>query len=251
MILFGCDRTSLHIVERDVNNCLGKVVQWATLNSLVINPHKSKAIMFGGRGELDIFVGQDRVEFVEQHRCLGILLDARLSFEPHVNMVQRTVYSILRRIYSTNMCFPTWVKARLAKVILMPHILYGLEIVSGTFDYVKQRIRRIVNTIDHITEHVKSLLGMHFDSFINFKCLNFFYKVIRSGVPDLVRDMFSFSLSSRNTQIIIPRIINLAFEKSFVVRIARIWNPLPVDLRVFSHTNNAFRLKLLVYLTQN
>lgn len=43
--------------------------------------------------------------------------------------------------------------------------------------------------------------------------------------------------------------IQFSVEKSNVTRVVRIWNQLPVELRVFSHSKNAFRLKCSEYLS--
>lgn len=257
-LVFSHDRESIDVLERRINLCLTRVSDWLSMNSLSINPSKTKAILFSNQSyELDIVLGQSRVAFVEHHKCLGVVLDSKLCFEMHIDSVQRNVYFTLRRLYSLNIYLPISIKTRLAHALLMPAILYGLEVISGTSEGMLLKLKRIINSVvrfiynirrrEHISEYITQFLGVSSELFIGYRNIFLFYKVIKAGVPTILRDMFNFSLSSRNTQILIPRIFNLTFERSFIVRIARIWNYLPIELRNFSHSNNAFRLKLLDY----
>ena len=155
------------------------------------------------------------------------------------------------------MYIPFHVKARLAHALLMPQVIYCLEVISGTSMDMLAKLRRIVNMIvrfvfnvkrwDHISFYVRQFLGCSFLNFVKFRNLILFHSVIKKGFPSSLVNKFEFLRSTRNPQIFIPRIYRLSFERSFVVRIARCWNYLPHDLRVFSHSNNAFRLKLLNY----
>lgn len=255
-ILFSENRNYSNVLETNINACLGRILQWTLHNSLAINPRKTKAILFGGHGEdLNISVDSNLIEFVEYHKCLGVTIDKRLSFDPHIDGVYHRVYGILRRLYSVNIFLPYWVKKRLAHALLMPQILYGLEVISGTTGFNIDKLKRVMNMVvrfvygikrrEHISEHVELFLGTSFNNYVTLRNLMFFQKVMKSGRPVLLCDMFNFSRSIRNTQIFIPRIFCSIFERSFVVRVARWWNQLPIELRVFSHSNNAFRLKLL------
>lgn len=250
-------------LENVINDNLNRILLWTNSNSLFINPSKTKAMLFGSANQfasnLNIFVENSRVEFVSHHRCLGVILDNKLSFENHINCIHSKLYVILRRIYSTNVCLPFKIKCKLAHALLMPQILYGIELISGSNVEQLLRLNRAVNVVtrfvykvrrrEHISEFVKRFLGCSFANFVEFRNLFLFYKVIKSGIPLPLCNNFSFSHSSRRPQIIIPRIYNSSFEKSFVVRIARTWNQLPNDLRLFAHSNNVYRFKLFEYFS--
>lgn len=261
-LLFCEDRVLTNVLVNKINFCLNQAVQWTRQNYLSINPTKTKAIMFGSNvEELSISVGNTLVEFVEYYKCLGVIIDKKLSFEPHINYVHSKVCGVLRRLYSLSIYLPPWVKKRLAHALLMPQIIYGLEVISGTPACNFLKLKRVMNTVvrfvynirrrQHISDHVKLYLGTSFSNFVDLRNLILFYKVIKSGLPVPLFDCFNFSRSSRNTQIVIPRIFNSVFERSFLIRVARCWNQLPIELRVFSHSNNAFRLKLFNYFLSN
>lgn len=258
-LLFNGNRVFSDILENSINSCLDRVLQWTTVNSLAINSSKTKAIMFGPTNrfflDLNIFLGEEEIEFVSHHRCLGVVLDCKLSFKSHIDALVGKVWGSLRKIYCTHIFLPFHVKRRLAQALLMSQVLYGLEVVSCTIGTNFTRLKRIVNNIvrfvynvrrwDHISDYVQRFLGCSFEDFVKYRSLILFHKVIKSGKPLALCEQFVFSRSTRNPHVFIPRIVRGMFERSYVVRVARCWNRLPYELRIFSHTSNVFRLKLL------
>ena len=230
-----------------------------------INGLKTKAIVFNPFDRFntcfDIFIDGVRVEFLDQIRCLGIMLDNKLNYDSHIDQTFCRVLQTLRKIQSTNVFYPKIIRYKLAYSLLMSQILYGLEVISGTIATNLSRINRIVNTIvrfvynvkrrEHISRYVKSFLGCSFVDFIKLRGLIHFYKAMRASFPLPFLKTFTFSRSTRNPQIFIPRIANSFYERSFLVRVARCWNHLPIELRIFSHSNNAFRLKLLRFFSND
>lgn len=258
-VLLSTSRHFPDVLEANVNYCLNIIAKWLGDNSLSVNPLKSKAMLFGPVGTqlpvLDVSVCNSRIEFVSQQNCLGVLIDNRLSFEAHFDCIYQKIGYTLRKIYSMGIFLPVEVKKKLAHSLMMPNILYCLEVFSGATATRLKILERAVNSItrfvfnvrrrEHISEYVKNFLGCYFFQFVNIRNLVFFYNIIKSGVPNILINKFSFSRSTRNKQILIPQIRCSFFGRSFVVRVARCWNCLPYDLRIFSHSNNVFRLKLL------
>lgn len=258
-LLFTTDCDFHDVLVSNINYSLDKTSTWLRENSLSVNPSKSKAMLFCPPAtqlpNFELFLCNSRIEFVSQHRCLGVIIDTRLSFAAHFSLVFSRITCTLRSIYSIRIFLPVEVKKKLAHALMMPHVLYGLEVVSGALAKNLKIMERAVNSIarfvfnvrrrDHISEYVRNLLGCSFYQFMSLRNLVFFYRIIKSGVPRFLRNKFTFSRSVRNKQILIPRTNCSLYEKSFVVRVARLWNHLPHDLRIFSHSNNVFRLKLL------
>lgn len=128
--------------------------------------------------------------------------------------------------------------------------------MPGSFNEIKNRTKQNaivryaykVNRRAHISGFVESFLGCAFSSFISLRNLLYFFRVIKNGQPTQLCSRFFFTHSTRKPQIVIPRIRVSFFERSFIVRVARCWNFLPIELRLFNHSNNAFRLKLLAHL---
>ncbi|KAI8125992.1 RNA-directed DNA polymerase from mobile element jockey [Lucilia cuprina] len=260
-LLFRSGLDFKDVLISNINFCLRSILEWTSDNSLCINPNKTKAIMFGPTNrffaDLNIFLGDVRIDFVDQLKCLGVMLDCKLSFAHHIDLLSFRVFGILRKLYSTNLYLPSRVRYKLAYALLMSQILYGFEVITGTSAMYLNRIRRLINAVvrfvynirirEHISSHVLRFLHCSFYDFVNFRNMIFFYRVIKNCKPLPLYCSFMFTRSIRNPQILIPRISSSFMEKSFLVRIARWWNVLPYYLRTFSQSNNVFKLKLLQF----
>lgn len=263
-VQFVCysDAEFLDVLEEGVNYVIREVVTWAYDNGFCVNPVKTKVMGFGFEtNDINIIINGVRVIFVDKIKCLGVVIDNLLNFSPHINYLSSRVSFILKRLYSLNIYLPCAVRRRVAMAVLMPHILYGIEVFSGAGNYVLERFRVIFNRIiryvfglrirDHVTQHTLNFLRTSFENFIAIRTLLFFYKCIVNGNPDYIVDNFNFSRSTRNPQIIFPiRRLN-TFGKSYQIRVSKIWNGLPRDLRKFSYSLPSYKSKLLKFAELN
>ena len=143
----------------------------------------------------------------------------------------------------------------------MPHILYCIEVISGTigrefnhFNRIFNRIVRFVYNVgyrQHITPYVQTFLGCSFYNYVVFRLLFFFHKVKHNGFPKYLVDNFHLNNSDRNPQFLYPVFHSTFFERSFQMRLSRMWNFLPRDLKSFSFSPQVFRRKLMLYLSFN
>ncbi|XP_075162722.1 uncharacterized protein LOC142235352 [Haematobia irritans] len=128
--------SSISDISALANSVLVDVENWVTLNGLDVNSSKSKAMCFlTGRGvqrEPEIVFGGVRISIVDEMKCLGVVLDCRLDFGTHINCIRSRIIFTLRRLYSLNTFLPRYVRERVASALLMSHIYYCLEVVSGT-----------------------------------------------------------------------------------------------------------------------
>ena len=94
MVLFADDTSLIFKINRratnldDVNNALLQVHDWFTANNLVLNGKKTKCIRFAlpnvKSSDCDIILNQEKLEFVDKTVFLGITLDSRLQWGPHL-----------------------------------------------------------------------------------------------------------------------------------------------------------------------
>lgn len=155
------------------------------------------------------------------------------------------------------MYLPQNVRKKLAFALLMSNISYCIEVVSGVSRDNFNKIQRLFNMVvrfvfglkrfDHVSAHAVQFLGVPFELYVNQRLLLVLYKTIRYDSPELLRANFVFSRSTRNTQLLLPRFSSSIFERSFAVRVIRIWNHLPNYLRTFSFTVHMFKNNYLQY----
>lgn len=94
MVLFADDTSLIFKINRrtnnydEVNNAIVKVQNWFTVNNLVLNDKKTKCIRFvlpNVQGnDCDILLNGKKLEFVKETTFLGITVDEKLQWGPHI-----------------------------------------------------------------------------------------------------------------------------------------------------------------------
>ena len=260
-LLFTGDRHYEDVMEAQMKYTIANMSKWLKSNKLEINISKTKAMGFNlsGCAPINVVFSNAVIPFQSHIKCLGVTIDENLKFEEHINCISQRINFLLRRLYNINVELPLRTKATVAHSLLMPHIIYGLEIYSGTIKKNTGIVKRIMNKIlryvynfriqDHSTPYMIKFLGCDFHAFITSRSMTTFYKVMKFQVPQELSDSFRFSRSRRNRQIIIPKIKNTQYEHSFMVRIARCWNSLPSDLKNFRVCPRTFNSQLVQHLS--
>lgn len=264
-LVFACSRDFPDVLEAVINFSLDRLHDWMLLNNFTINASKTRAIMFrtGYRGVCypRVNIRGTDVHFVESLKCLGTVIDHYLNFSEQIDAVSRRVTSGLRRLYHCGLYLPTRVKYTLAHTLLMSHVNYCLEVDSGTLGYNMAKFENIVKRIvrfvygisyrDHVSTAIIDFLGCSVQQYLRLRNLMFFYKIIKTGVPNYLKLKFQFLRSGRNPQIVEPLITCSIYERSFLIRTARNWNYLPLNLRTFTLSCNVFKTRLLSYLLRS
>ncbi|XP_075151130.1 uncharacterized protein LOC142225241 [Haematobia irritans] len=117
-----------------MNDELVAVSTWCRDNFIEVNAAKSKCITFNGSNfsSLNFFINNSVIDKVDCIKVLGFYVDNRLNFDRHINKVISNITFQLRRIYRAGSSLPFTIRRRIGLGLLMPHIMYGLEVFSGT-----------------------------------------------------------------------------------------------------------------------
>ena len=196
-------------------------------NKLKINANKTKAMLFNSLGAIDLqfnlLLNNTQIEFVSKWKCLGIILDNKLTFEAHIQSLSTSINFTLKRLYSLNVHLPLCVRKTVAQSLLVSRLLYGLEVYSGTLERHTAEIRRLFNRVvrfvfniklrDSVSDAVIDFLNLSVDNFIKSRLLILFYKLICQDSPRYLVDLFCFGRSTRNTQLVVPYINSSLFER--------------------------------------
>lgn len=89
-------------MELQVKNDLGKYLEWLEGSKLVINLTKTNYLIFKPtrKPELDLSMkfNNTEIERVQSTKYLGIILDEKLSWKPHIEKISKKVYPIIGAI---------------------------------------------------------------------------------------------------------------------------------------------------------
>ncbi|KAI8118825.1 RNA-directed DNA polymerase from mobile element jockey [Lucilia cuprina] len=254
-LLFKGDSMFPEVLQASIDHTVDLLCNWMSDNCLSVNPFKTKAMLFGdsGNNNFTIVLNNNFIEFVDKIKCLGIFIDTKLTFDSHVNSVISKVNFMLRKLYSLDLLLPFYIKERVIHGLIMPIFLYGLEVYSGTLGYIIKRVRLAFNRVmrylyslklsQHVSCYVSKFLGFTFEDFIKFRCLLHFYKIYKLKNPQYLVELFEFGRSIRNKQLKIPMLTSI-LERSFLVRISRDFNKLPISLREFNLSVCTYKKKL-------
>lgn len=240
-----------------INDDLGRISNWANENYIKINPRKTQAMAFGrvhDNSTPSIFLNGHCVPLSNSAKCLGVTIDSNLKFSNHINNVIAKVGLTLRKLYSLSCFLPFQVRYRLAHAVLMPHMLYCMEVYSGTnASLIKEcqmcfnRIIRFVYNLqsrDHVSEYTLQFIGCSFLDFIKIRICFLFYKIIKYRQPLHMADEYNFLRTTRSTQIQIESFSTSTYELSFHNRVTKVYNSLPSNLKLFSQSAKVFKKSL-------
>ena len=143
----------LSFSSKDIDFCLTKVTEdlrliaaWCCTNKLLIDPSKTKLILFGIR-ELLSKIPDVRVPFLSQNlapvpgiKDLGIILDSNLTFNEHVNTLTSSLISTLYQISKVGHLFSKSVPFTILNCLVFGKLFCCSTVSSGT---LKQNIHKL------------------------------------------------------------------------------------------------------------
>ena len=103
------DDTTIYYISKDVktivdalNSILVKIYNWCQENKLTMHAGKTKAMLISGIpfiGPLrEIKFGESTILFKDQSKCLGVIIDNKLSWRPQVDAVCKQYATKLKQL---------------------------------------------------------------------------------------------------------------------------------------------------------
>ena len=147
-----CDDSSLSAhnrsivrLQRVLQDSINDVSLWCVSNRMVLHPHKSKCMVITTRQKhqlcplrLNLSINSAALEQVKVHRLLGVLIDEKLTWHPHIDFVLKKVSRnlfLLTKLY--NVISPDAMKMFFYAHCLS-HINYASSVWCNTdFDHLK------------------------------------------------------------------------------------------------------------------
>ena len=95
----------MSIIERQLQLCLNKLQQWATDNGFRFSTTKTVCMHICQKRGLhldpQLFLHQSPIRVVKKTKFLGVIIDRKLSFVPHLKHIKKKVLNLLRVIGNT------------------------------------------------------------------------------------------------------------------------------------------------------
>lgn len=250
---------NLENVVQLLNSDLKRISQWSSRNLLPINSSKTKA-MFISRRQIrnvlpDIIINNEKIEYVDKARNLGVIFQCNLEWDSQVNAQCGKIYAGLRHLRLTAGMLPVSTKLNLFKSLLLPHLSYGLELVSAAaYDRLRVSLNHCVRWVFNlsrfsgVTHLQRQLLGCSFYKFFKFRCLVTLFKIVHHGPQYLVDKLQPFR-STRVRHFVLVHHNTSHYSNTFFVRAINFWNLLPTDIKSI-HSIARFRCECIGWLNE-
>lgn len=156
--LFFSARTIAEMVK-NANAALHNLLQWSTASSLIINPKKTKAILFRPKNKAvgnlpNIVLGSTYVEIVPSIKSIGVTLHENMLWDTHVTDVAKRLAKIVGVLTRVRSLLPQAVKHLIYNCLFHScvsycHLVWGVTTCSNILRLhrlQKKAVRMIANT---------------------------------------------------------------------------------------------------------
>ena len=135
--------TNTSVVCDRVVNCYTNVQNWSENNGLTINKSKTATLIFKRNCTLENLLANNDIQTEESAKFLGVILDSKLTFNEHVDMVAKKVSS---GIYALKVLRDVLPKKELVSVyhaLIGSHLTYGILAWGLTSKHNMERLLRL------------------------------------------------------------------------------------------------------------
>ena len=142
--------STLNELETNCNLELQNLHRWCNANELQINPEKFKAVILlpklnSPEPELDICYNTARISLSDSSKYLGVILDKKLNFQPHLLSLNKRVSRSVGILSKLRYFFPSSTLLLLYHALVLPHLLYGLPIWGSTYESYINKVQVLQN----------------------------------------------------------------------------------------------------------
>ena len=190
--------------------------------------------------------GGEFIPFSREVVSVGITLDSKLTWRPHINQIAKKVNKALYSLRFIRPRTTETLRRRLIETLVQPHLDYCSVVYLDATKELRIRIQRLSNSCvrfifgvrrdQYITLYRKCLGWLRTDSRRSYFAAILMYKIIKMRDPGYLAAFFTEHKprpTSRGPQpeLKIPPATSVTGDPSFQVQSARSWNSLPSSLR--------------------
>ena len=272
-VLFKLNQTSDY--ERAISKitkCTAAIKTWMTANKLKLNDSKTEILTIipprsvGNYLEMDIKIADATVKTTTTAKSLGTTFDTSMTMVPETeNRCKSLLFHLrnirtIRRFISQNAC------EKLVHAVISSRLDYANALLIGlpkkalnplqSIQNIAARIITKTRKYDHITPILRTLHWLPVKARIEFKIICVTYRIIHGSAPEYLCDLVTLRRPDRHlrssAQLVldVPKSRTKMYgDRAFSVAAPRLWNALPVPLRL-EKSYETFKRKLKTYLFQ-
>ena len=232
---------------------LESIAGWCCANRLLINPDKTKLLLFGTRQLVskltDVtvpFLGQ-QLRPVSSAKDLGVILDSGLTFNDHILSLSSSLLFSLCQISRIRHLFSKEVLYIMINSIVFSKLFYCSAVWSGTYKQNIHKLQLLQNfaariltetkKYDHITPVLKTLGWLTIEEQLWLRDVTMIYKCVNNLVPSYIsckigKRSNTHAHNLRNSEDLnLPKCRTAAAQRGFFYRAVKAWNGLNNNTR--------------------
>jgi len=220
-ILFA-DDTSILFSGKDIdltchtlNTELNKLCDWFAVNKLSLNIEKTNYMIFGSgkvSNSVDIVMNEIKINKIEVSKFLGIIIDNKLNWKPHVNYLHSKISRNMGLMYKASKVLNDKAMYTLYSSFVLPYFQYCCEIwghgsasnCTKLFLLQKRAIRIISKSgyREHTTPLFYNFKCLKLHDLVHIKTATFMFNVLHLRAPSKITELFKTNntLHDHNTR---------------------------------------------------
>lgn len=253
-----------------INHDLNAIGAFADSHSLILNPIKTKAVLFGREKDVDehlhgmtISLNGTGIAIMPEAKNLGLIVDNSFRYRKHINNTIGKAYNNLKLLYPFKSTFSKKLKKVLCESFILSLFTYACVVYGPCLDALDaSRVQRVQNACmryifqirkyDSISYKLKELGWLSMHNRVVFHSLILFHSIICGRSPPYLYNKIRYrcdihNINVRNKNLITPPIHNTAlYTRSFSYNIYALYNPLSNCIK--ARSVSAFRCAIYLLL---
>ena len=244
-----CTTLETSVITSDIiNSELYTISNWFKLNKLSLNENKTKAMVFCSKQnrsiQIDLSIGGTQIEFVEEFKYLGIILDRHLTWKPHLDQVSKKVAKANGVICRLKNVLPSHILKTIYSSLILPYLTYGIIVWGSVSDRLFKLQKRSVRLISnakynaHTDPLFKKLSFLKLSDIYLLQHYKFIYKLEKKILPSyflssvFVRNCEMHNYDTRNAADYRTPLGRHSFVMNSIrFRIPNIYSQLPTNIK--------------------
>lgn len=244
---------NIGLAEAQLTNDLRNIAAWCCSNSLLVNPEKTKLLLFGTpqmlKGVQDFCVTflDKQLQPVSFANDLGMELDGCLSYDEHITKLVSKCLNSLCQINRIKHILDDHTLVMVINALVFSRLYYSSSVWANTSSKNVAKLQRVQNfaarivtgksKFDHVTPALRQLNWLPVSYMLRYKDAIMTFKCLKGLTPLYLSSRFSYRSEThdRNTrrkdELDVPFYRTAVGQRSFLYRGTKLWNNLSEDIK--------------------
>ena len=206
-----CHGKNLNELLKTMEGELNRLKIWFDINKLSLNINKTKLMIFGNQkidDEITLRINNVPIERVYEYKFLGVIIDHRLSWKSHINLVKRKMSKTTAIIYRSREILNQNSLYLLYCSLIIPYMTYCVEIWGNTYRtnlnpifILQKRVIRTIKKVDYYEPTNPlfiNLFTLKFWDIVDLQTLLILYKAHNNLLPTCLQSLFEIKENKQN-----------------------------------------------------